>query len=564
MIDGTLHTYEYGEEDFTVSPFEPEGVTFDEIPHMYGLPETYTTSGDASFFVQDAVSYDEGGLAAQAGLLEAGEESVMTAEVTLTEYSDIIFQWKISEGDKEIELFVDGVVETRLNGLKDAGDWQEYRITMLSGDPSGDVHTLSWVYARNDAGKDLINATAWVDEAQISEAIHGFDFTKYKTLPLSAAYTTYTTSQDDTAFFLQNGEAHDAGGFAAQSGIVGVGETSFMEREINLASDTPVSFWWKVDSTEGNAMKLYVDGALVSMIEGVEEVWKLVTVDISSGVHTLRWEYDKQVADEGTLDAAWIDDFAIGELEIDNFAYPEGTVLPLASVYSTSSANPFFLQNTNALNAIGFAAQAGPVTGTGTSWMEREIDLFEGNPVSFWWKVNSAQGNSMNFYLDGELIKSIEGQGDNWQFVSVDVDSGIHTLRWVYEKTNTDTAGTLDTGWMDELRIGYMDIEAFNYPEGTILPLPAGYTTSATGGFINQNVYAHDEKGFATQAGLIAGTGTSWMEHAFTLTQREPASFWWKLDSTAGNSMKFYVDGVLTETRILPERSTPAGWILSG
>jgi alpha-tubulin suppressor-like RCC1 family protein len=94
------------------------------------------------------------------------------------------------------------------------------------------------------------------------------------------------------------------------------------------------------------------------------------------------------------------------------------------------------------------AAQSGSITNSEQSILQTTVT--ERGNLTFWWKVSSeADYDFLNFYLDSTNAAAISGELD-WQQHSVAIPSGVHTLKWVYTKDATVTAGQ-DAGWLDEV-----------------------------------------------------------------------------------------------------------------
>jgi len=76
------------------------------------------------------------------------------------------------------------------------------------------------------------------------------------------------------------------------------------------------------------------------------------------------------------------------------------------------------------------------------------VDSDSSETLKFWWKVSSDENDDyLRFYIDGSLQHSISGDTD-WALKTYTISSGIHTLKWVYEKDYTDDDGE-DCGWVD-------------------------------------------------------------------------------------------------------------------
>ena len=103
------------------------------------------------------------------------------------------------------------------------------------------------------------------------------------------------------------------GTYAAASGGIGNNQITWMERTVNGPGS--VDFWYMVSSEAGyDYFTFLIDGQPIASGSGTV-AWTEVFETLSTGPHTLRWEYAKDASAVGGSDKAWID--AI-KLNIDN------------------------------------------------------------------------------------------------------------------------------------------------------------------------------------------------------------------------------------------------------
>jgi hypothetical protein len=95
------------------------------------------------------------------------------------------------------------------------------------------------------------------------------------------------------------------GGDAAQSGDITDLQTTTMETVIS--GKTSVKFYWKV-SSEANYdyLKFYIDGVEQAQIAGNVN-WTQKTYTVSSGTHTLKWSFIKDMFVSSGSDCGWVD-----------------------------------------------------------------------------------------------------------------------------------------------------------------------------------------------------------------------------------------------------------------
>ena len=97
------------------------------------------------------------------------------------------------------------------------------------------------------------------------------------------------------------------GAYSARSGDIEDDEYSYMELEICILADGEISFYRKVSSeTNYDYLKFFVDGVEKDSWAG-ELDWSEVTYNLSSGIHTLSWSYEKDGSVSNGSDCGWVD-----------------------------------------------------------------------------------------------------------------------------------------------------------------------------------------------------------------------------------------------------------------
>ncbi len=99
------------------------------------------------------------------------------------------------------------------------------------------------------------------------------------------------------------------GEFAARSGAVGHGETSWLELHA-ITADGPISFWHRVSSERFDALRFSIDGQLAGKWSG-DTGWQQASYLLDAGPHRFRWAYRKDDSGSERADRAWIDDLAM-------------------------------------------------------------------------------------------------------------------------------------------------------------------------------------------------------------------------------------------------------------
>lgn len=97
------------------------------------------------------------------------------------------------------------------------------------------------------------------------------------------------------------------GTFSARSGTIGNSSTSELLITMDVMLDGEISFVKKVSSEEDyDYLRFYIDNDLQDEWAGEEE-WSEVSYNVSSGEHTFKWSYEKDVYVSGGSDCAWLD-----------------------------------------------------------------------------------------------------------------------------------------------------------------------------------------------------------------------------------------------------------------
>ncbi len=95
-----------------------------------------------------------------------------------------------------------------------------------------------------------------------------------------------------------------------------------------------------------------------------------------------------------------------------------------------------------------FAARSGDISHNSYSTIQIEMEVIESGNISFWKKVSSEENyDYLRFYINGNLIDQWSGDVD-WSEESFDVEPGIHTFSWKYQKDQAVIGGA-DCAWID-------------------------------------------------------------------------------------------------------------------
>jgi hypothetical protein len=97
------------------------------------------------------------------------------------------------------------------------------------------------------------------------------------------------------------------GSYGAVSGTINNSQQSEMYIDGQVLSNDTISFYRKVSSENGyDFLKFYIDGIELGSWSGTKD-WAKVSYPISAGKHRFSWTYEKDDANIGGQDAAWVD-----------------------------------------------------------------------------------------------------------------------------------------------------------------------------------------------------------------------------------------------------------------
>ena len=128
---------------------------------------------------------------------------------------------------------------------------------------------------------------------------------------------------------------------------------------------------------------------------------------------------------------------------------PLGSALDTANLTWLAGDNaPWLGENDPASHDGNDDAGSGPIGDGQSSTMQTTVG--GAGVLTFWWKVSSqVSGDNLNFQMDGATQTSISGEVA-WQQKTYNVGAGSHTLRWLYQKNASVTAGS-DRAWVDQV-----------------------------------------------------------------------------------------------------------------
>lgn len=97
------------------------------------------------------------------------------------------------------------------------------------------------------------------------------------------------------------------GAYCVKSGDIGDGQSTWIELDYEVFTDDVVSFYYKVSSEATyDFLKFYIDNNELGQWSG-EAGWDFAEFPVTPGVHTFKWEFDKDYSVSSGADCGWVD-----------------------------------------------------------------------------------------------------------------------------------------------------------------------------------------------------------------------------------------------------------------
>ncbi|MCD4696754.1 MAG: T9SS type A sorting domain-containing protein, partial [Bacteroidales bacterium] len=97
------------------------------------------------------------------------------------------------------------------------------------------------------------------------------------------------------------------GTYCAKSGSINDNQSTYLELEYDVFSDDVISFWFKVSSENNyDYLRFFIDGNEQASWAG-EVGWQEAEYAVTGGIHTFKWEYDKDYSVSNGSDCGWVD-----------------------------------------------------------------------------------------------------------------------------------------------------------------------------------------------------------------------------------------------------------------
>jgi len=283
-----------------------------------------------------------------------------------------------------------------------------------------------------------------------------------------------------------------------------------------LGDGSPLIKWQPVSRSVllSNPASFYVLGVGSQLVYQ----WQLNGTNIPSATNSTYSIQSVQALDAGNYQAIVANTFGAITSAVANLTVlaPIGAALDALNLTWSTSGNGAWFGETSFTHDGVDAAQSGRITNSQQSTVQANVS--GPGVLNFWWKVSSEQFfDYLNFFVDGAQQASVSGEID-WQFQTFAIGSGVHTLKWTYQKDSSVSAG-LDAGWLDQVQY------TTNPPVITLQPLGQ---TNWMGATFSLNISASGAPPIAYQW-LKAGTNvTGAVSSAFNIinaTRRDSAAY---------------------------------------
>ncbi len=359
-------------------------------------------TGAIPWFNQTTTTYD-GVDAAQSGAVADGESTWFELDVVGPD--TLSFYWKVSSesGIDLLRLLDNGQEVTSVSGEQ---DWREIVYNIPAGN-----HTIRWVYEKDPVISNGADS-AWVDEivlasaSQLSEAID--------------ASGTSPATGGSTAWFLQSDTTYD-GADAAQSGGITHDQVSWME--VIVEGPETIQFHWKVSSEDGyDHLRFIANGATVSSISG-EADWELLSHNLPAGVHTLRWEYEKDGSVSSGSDAGWVDELILSSSDLRPIITSSNIIngeVGQSLEHQITTTQPAVSYSVSSLPAgLTLDSSTGLISGTPVVGADSVVEVTATNASGSYTQVITVRVNDLPGALDVPFAITSGGDGDHsWFFQS--------------------------------------------------------------------------------------------------------------------------------------------------
>jgi len=243
-------------------------------------------------------------------------------------------------------------------------------------------------------------------------------------------------------------------------GNYGTPTVSWLERSVSLSAAGYISFGCFGDSQNSDRLELLIDGSTATAMSGFHRVGEWAA-PLSSGNHTIRFQYAKDgMVDEG-LDTVWVDDvriFSNSQLIVqDSFSGAVGCNIPDWTPGGFGggwcvSGGPEGREIRRPV-AMAFAGYQSTQQVAG---LERTIEwpASTGNALSVTYFVDSEEAyDALRILIDGSPALEVSGRMRSGTS-NIPVSGGVHQVRIEYVKDESGDEG------LDEARVTSLEVRS--------------------------------------------------------------------------------------------------------
>ena len=235
------------------------------------------------------------------GRLDPGEEAEILIAVSNTGHSEISGINAVISTQSEI---INILSSTFAIDVLSAGETQNALFTILV-DENAATGEIVDIHAEATAEPYSAQKDFSCTIGQIIEDFETGDFSKFN-----------WQNSGNNFWVIDNSNAFQ-GSYCAKSGEISNYQTSEIEVTLEIISDGEISFWKKVSSESSyDYLRFYIDDNEQSKWSGTVD-WSQETFGVTSGVHTFRWAYTKDMSVSSGDDCAWIDDIIFPPINTD-------------------------------------------------------------------------------------------------------------------------------------------------------------------------------------------------------------------------------------------------------
>ena len=168
-------------------------------------------------------------------------------------------------------------------------------ISLGAGIADGTVIPLGIAYT---AGNQMINHTVMIPVGVIGEGFESNNFNSFPWVNNSSAPWTIVSGETTV----------HSGNYAAKSGTITHNGSTSLQLTLDVGAAGNISFWRKVSSESNyDFLKFAIDNVDQGSWSGTQD-WALATYPVTTGNHTFKWTYSKDVSYSSGSDCAWIDE----------------------------------------------------------------------------------------------------------------------------------------------------------------------------------------------------------------------------------------------------------------